>query len=70
MLLVAKARLNTLTAGLSVQLPLATVVIRGLLTSTTLTLLIIPALYPHWVRDETMRPRPLAGQTEMNESGL
>jgi len=33
------------TMGAEVQRPLATVVIGGLITSTALTLLIIPALY-------------------------
>jgi cobalt-zinc-cadmium resistance protein CzcA len=55
--------------GAEVQRPLATVVIGGLLTSTALTLLVIPALYPYWVRDETMRPRPLTDQADMNETG-
>ena len=55
--------------GAEVQRPLATVVIGGLLTSTALTLLVIPALYPYWVRDETMRPRPLTDQAGMNETG-
>ena len=55
--------------GAEVQRPLATVVIGGLLTSTALTLLVIPALYPYWVRDETMRPRPLTDQAGMNEPG-
>jgi cobalt-zinc-cadmium resistance protein CzcA len=55
--------------GAEVQRPLATVVIGGLLTSTALTLLVIPALYPYWVRGETMRPRPLAGPGGMNASG-
>lgn len=55
--------------GAEVQRPLATVVIGGLLTSTALTLLVIPALYPYWVRGETMRPRPFAGQAGMNASG-
>ena len=36
------------TAGAEVQRPLATVVIGGLITSTLLTLLVLPALY-HWV---------------------
>jgi cobalt-zinc-cadmium resistance protein CzcA len=40
--------------GAEVQRPLATVVIGGLLTSTALTLLVIPALYPKFVQ----RDRP------------
>lgn len=39
-------------AGAEVQQPLATVVIGGLLTSTTLTLLVLPALYRWFERDE------------------
>jgi cobalt-zinc-cadmium resistance protein CzcA len=35
------------TAGAEVQRPLATVVIGGLLTSTFLTLFVLPAIY-HW----------------------
>ena len=46
--------------GAEVQRPLATVVIGGLLTSTALTLLVIPALYPYFVRSETMGPQPVA----------
>jgi len=38
------------TAGAEVQRPLATVVIGGLLTSTLLTLLVLPALYARWVK--------------------
>jgi cobalt-zinc-cadmium resistance protein CzcA len=36
------------SAGAEVQRPLATVVIGGILTSTTLTLLILPAVYSRW----------------------
>jgi cobalt-zinc-cadmium resistance protein CzcA len=42
--------------GAEVQRPLATVVIGGLLTSTALTLLVIPALYGKFSRYG--RPRP------------
>jgi len=42
-------------AGAEVQRPLATVVIGGLVTSTLLTLLVLPTLYG-WV--ETMGKRP------------
>jgi cobalt-zinc-cadmium resistance protein CzcA len=35
-------------AGAEIQKPLATVVIGGLLTSTLLTLIVLPAVY-HWV---------------------
>ena len=37
-------------AGAEVQRPLATVVIGGLLTSTVLTLLVLPSLYAWWLR--------------------
>ena len=40
------------TAGAEVQRPLATVVIGGLLTSTALTLLVLPALYRYFEHDE------------------
>ena len=40
--------------GSEIQRPMATVVVGGLVSSTLLTLLVIPALYPwfsrHWVR--------------------
>jgi cobalt-zinc-cadmium resistance protein CzcA len=36
------------SAGAEVQKPLATVVIGGLLTSTILTLLVLPAIYAWW----------------------
>ncbi len=42
------------TAGAEVQRPLATVVIGGLLTSTLLTLFIIPILY-HWVETKSLK---------------
>lgn len=38
-------------AGAEVQRPLATVVIGGLVTSTLLTLLVLPAIYPWFVKD-------------------
>ena len=44
------------SAGAEVQRPLATVVIGGLLTSTLLTLFIIPILY-HWVETKSLRFR-------------
>ena len=37
------------TAGAEVQRPLATVVIGGLVTSTLLTLLVLPSLYARWM---------------------
>jgi len=39
-------------AGAEVQKPLATVVIGGLITSTLLTLFVLPTLYNWWERDE------------------
>jgi cobalt-zinc-cadmium resistance protein CzcA len=39
------------SAGAEVQRPLATVVIGGLVTSTLLTLLVLPTLYGRWVPD-------------------
>ncbi|MGH9751758.1 MAG: efflux RND transporter permease subunit [Blastocatellia bacterium] len=48
------------SAGAEVQRPLATVVIGGLVTSTLLTLLILPMLYGWFVRDEE-RNGPLKG---------
>jgi cobalt-zinc-cadmium resistance protein CzcA len=36
-------------AGAEVQRPLATVVIGGLITSTLLTLFVLPSLYARWV---------------------
>jgi heavy metal efflux system protein len=41
------------SAGAEVQRPLATVVIGGLITSTALTLLVLPAIYRWFERDET-----------------
>jgi cobalt-zinc-cadmium resistance protein CzcA len=43
------------SAGAEVQRPLATVVIGGLITSTLLTLLILPTLYGWFERERTMR---------------
>ncbi|MEZ4321915.1 MAG: CusA/CzcA family heavy metal efflux RND transporter [Myxococcota bacterium] len=40
------------SAGAEVQRPLATVVIGGLVTSTLLTLFVLPALYARWVPDD------------------
>ena len=39
------------SAGAEVQRPLATVVIGGLVTSTLLTLLVLPSLYARWMPD-------------------
>ncbi len=52
--------------GAEVQKPLATVVIGGLVTSTILTLLVLPALYV-LVAGRPNRPHP--GQADNNESG-
>ena len=46
-------------AGSEVQRPLATVVIGGILSSTALTLLVLPVLYRWWHRD---RPDPALAQ--------
>ena len=51
------------SAGAEVQRPLATVVIGGLVTSTLLTLLILPMLYGWFVRDEE-RAEPLKGDEQ------
>lgn len=56
--------------GAEVQRPLATVVIGGLLTSTTLTLLVIPALYSRLVPQAGGRPHPVAAQADTAGSGL
>ncbi len=41
----------SVSAGAEVQRPLATVVIGGLITSTALTLLVLPALYARFERE-------------------
>jgi len=43
--------------GAEVQRPLATVVIGGILSSTALTLLVLPALYRLWHRDARLEAR-------------
>src|SRR5215467_14504018 len=53
------------STGAEVQRPLATVVIGGLITSTLLTLLILPTLYGWFVRDER-KDKPSEGKK--NES--
>jgi cobalt-zinc-cadmium resistance protein CzcA len=45
-------------AGAEVQKPLATVVIGGLITSTALTLLVLPALYARWERPSSSSASP------------
>ena len=50
--------------GAEVQRPLATVVIGGLLTSTALTLLVIPALYSRLVPQVGGRPLPASARAD------
>jgi cobalt-zinc-cadmium resistance protein CzcA len=45
-------------AGAEVQRPLATVVIGGIISSTILTLLVLPALYVLFRKDSAPAPRP------------
>jgi cobalt-zinc-cadmium resistance protein CzcA len=45
------------SAGAEVQQPLATVVIGGLMTSTALTLLVLPSLY-RWFEGEAQEVQP------------
>jgi len=45
--------------GAEVQRPLATVVVGGLVTSTLLTLLVLPSLYPWFARIGVKRPEPV-----------
>jgi cobalt-zinc-cadmium resistance protein CzcA len=51
-------------AGAEVQRPLATVVIGGIISSTILTLLVLPALYVLFRRDEPANSRPKPSATE------
>ena len=56
--------------GAEVQKPLATVVIGGLISSTLLTLVVLPALYRIFTgRDPSGRPTPLVQAWETPESG-
>jgi cobalt-zinc-cadmium resistance protein CzcA len=48
------------SAGAEVQRPLATVVIGGLVTSTLLTLLVLPTLYVWWFDKEPLSPQDTA----------
>ncbi len=50
-------------AGAEVQRPLATVVIGGIISSTILTLVVLPALYALFNRD-----RPIQRQVQQGES--
>jgi heavy metal efflux system protein len=56
------------SAGAEVQRPLATVVIGGLVTSTLLTLLILPMLYGWFVRDEAI-DEPRGGKRDGGHHG-
>jgi heavy metal efflux system protein len=56
------------SAGAEVQRPLATVVIGGLITSTLLTLLILPMLYGWFVRDEAIA-EPRGGKSDGGHDG-
>jgi heavy metal efflux system protein len=47
-------------AGAEVQRPLATVVIGGLVTSTVLTLVVLPSLYAWWMREPVRADAPAA----------
>jgi cobalt-zinc-cadmium resistance protein CzcA len=51
------------SAGAEVQRPLATVVIGGLITSTLLTLLLLPTLYGWFERDEE-KDEPIGGNKD------
>lgn len=56
-------------AGAEVQRPLATMVIGGLVTSTLLTLLILPTLYA-WFERERVEPGELEELRKTAERGL
>jgi cobalt-zinc-cadmium resistance protein CzcA len=56
------------STGAEVQRPLATVVIGGLITSTLLTLIVLPALYRIFTgRDPSGLPGPIAQEWEKPE---
>jgi cobalt-zinc-cadmium resistance protein CzcA len=55
--------------GAEVQRPLATVVIGGIISSTVLTLLVLPALYVLFRRDRTNNEQPEPSATVANEGG-
>ncbi len=55
--------------GSEVQRPLAVVVIGGLLTSTLLTLVLLPALFP-WFEDHSKEGRPALREAEKAEPEL
>ena len=50
-------------AGAEVQRPLATVVIGGIISSTVLTLLVLPALYVLFRREDAQSTMPIASGT-------
>jgi cobalt-zinc-cadmium resistance protein CzcA len=52
------------SAGAEVQRPLATVVIGGLVTSTLLTLLVLPTVYPWFSKPDRPRRAPASAQPE------
>ena len=54
--------------GAEVQRPLATVVVGGLVTSTILTLFVLPTLYP-WLAQRARRPKPQVEATLDAASG-
>ncbi|QQO17898.1 CusA/CzcA family heavy metal efflux RND transporter [Bradyrhizobium diazoefficiens] len=54
-------------AGAEVQRPLATVVIGGIISSTTLTLLVLPALYVLFRRDGTSETPTMAAATSWED---
>jgi len=53
--------------GAEVQRPLATVVVGGLVTSTVLTLLVLPSLYPWFARIGAKQPEPVEGSAPQLE---
>ena len=53
------------TAGAEIQRPLATVVIGGLVTSTLLTALVVPAIYPWFTEEAAGR---LRGEIQRDDS--
>jgi hypothetical protein len=58
------------SAGAEVQRPLATVVIGGIITSTFLTLLVLPAIYPWFghARVPTFSQQPIAREAQQSEN--
>jgi cobalt-zinc-cadmium resistance protein CzcA len=56
-------------AGAEVQRPLATVVIGGVVSSTFLTLVLLPTLY-EWIERKTKSPKPTNNQPEETEPAI